>query len=94
MAGSNMKFKDVCGHFLGKDGNVTQEEVKDNKDRPTTAWQSHQAFKAFVFQIKMYLLYGHSSKEVIPNEDLVDAFLIVIKQRACYQGGYYTWELP
>ena len=38
-------------------------------------------------------MYGHFAKKVIPSEDLIDAFLIVIKQTGYYQVGYDRWEL-
>ena len=37
MANPNMKFKDMATSFWGTYGRVTKEEVKDNKDRLTTA---------------------------------------------------------
>jgi hypothetical protein len=93
MANPNMKFKDMCTHFWETYGRVSQEEVKDNRDRLTTAWQPHQGFEALVAQIETCLVYGHFAKKVISNEDLIDAFLIVIKQTGCYQVGYDRWEL-
>jgi hypothetical protein len=44
MANPNMKFKQTYEHFWETCGRVTQEEVTDNKDRLTTAWQPHQGF--------------------------------------------------
>jgi hypothetical protein len=38
-------------------------------------------------------VYGHVAKKVIPNEDLIDALLIVIKRTGCYHVGYNRWEL-
>ena len=37
MANPNMKFKDMADNFRGTYGRVTEEEVKDNKDRLTTS---------------------------------------------------------
>ena len=37
MANPNMKFKEMTDSFGGTYGRVTEEEVKDNKDRLTTA---------------------------------------------------------
>jgi hypothetical protein len=38
MANPNMKFKDMCQSFWETDATVTEEEVKDNKDRLTATW--------------------------------------------------------
>ena len=80
MSISNMKFKDMCDHFWNIYGRATQEEALDNKNRDTTAWQSHQGFEALVAQIENCLVYEHFTKKPIPNEDLINAFLIVIKK--------------
>jgi hypothetical protein len=37
MTNPNMKFKDMTDSFWGTYGRVTEEEVKDNKDRLTTS---------------------------------------------------------
>ena len=80
-------------HFWETYGRVTQEEGEDNKDRLTAACQPHKGFKDLVAQIKTYLVYSHFTKKVIPNEDLINAFLVVIKQKGCYQVGDNTGEL-
>ena len=67
--------------------------MKDNKDRLTTAWQAHQGFEALVTQIETYLVYSHFTKKLIPGRELINAFLICIKQTGCYQPGYDRWEL-
>ena len=38
-------------------------------------------------------MYSHFAKKFIPDEDLIDAFLVVIEQTGCYQTGYDKWEL-
>ena len=48
MANPNMKFKDMCDSFWYIYGRVTEEEIRDNKDMLTTAWQPHQCFEALV----------------------------------------------
>ena len=50
MVNPNMKFKDMADSFWGTYGRVTEEEVKDNKDRLTITWPPHQGFKALVAQ--------------------------------------------
>ena len=87
IANPNMKFKDMAASFWGTYGRVTGEEVKDNKDRLTTAWQPHQGFEGLVAQIKTCLVYSHFAKKLIPDKELIDAFLIAIKQTGCYQTG-------
>ena len=72
---------------------MTQEEVKDNKDRLTTAWQPQQGFEALIAQIETCLVYGHFSKKVMPNKDLINTLFVVIKEMGCYQVGYNMWEL-
>ena len=84
MANPNMKFEDMAASFWGTYGRVTEEEVKDNKDRLTTAWQPHQGFEALVAQIETCLVYSHFAKKLIPDEELIDAFIIVIKKTGCY----------
>ena len=88
MANPKMKFKDTTDSFLRTYGRVTKEEVKYNKDRLTTAWQPHQGFEALVAQIETCLVYSHFTKKLIPDRELIDAFLICIKQMGCYQTGY------
>ena len=67
--------------------------MKDNKDRLTTAWQPHQGFEALVAQIETCLVYSHFAKKLIPDGELMDAFLICIKHMGCYQTRYNRWEL-
>ena len=67
---------------------MTEEEVKDNKDRLTAAWQPHQGVKVLVAQIKTCLVYGHFAYKVIPDKDLIDALLTVITRMGCCQVGY------
>ena len=86
-----MKFNDMTDSFWGAYGRVTEEEVKDNKDELSTACQPHQVFEALVAQIKTCLVYSHLSKKLILNGELVDAFLLCIKQACCYQTGYDRW---
>jgi hypothetical protein len=93
MANPNMKFKDMADNFWATYGTVTEEEVKDNKDRLTTAWQPHQGFEALVAQIETCLVYSHFARKLIPDGELIDAFLICIKKTGCYQTGYDRWEL-
>ena len=88
MANPNMKFKDMTDSFGGTYRRVTKEEVKDNKDRLTIAWQPHQDFQALVAQIETCLIYSHFAKKLIPDGELIDAFLICVKQTGCYQTGY------
>ena len=92
MANPNMKFKNMCDSFWSTYGRVTEEEVKDNTDRLTTAWQPYQGFEVPVAQIKMYLVYIHFAKKVIPNRDLVKTFLILTEPTSGEQttglGGY------
>ena len=80
VANPNMKFKDMTDTFWGTYGRVTEEEVKDIKDRLTTAWQPHQSFKALVVQIETCLVYSHFAKKLIPDGELIDACLLCIKQ--------------
>ena len=79
MGNPNMKFKDICDHFWAIYGKATPEEVKDNRYRLTTDWQPHQGFEALVAQIEVCLVYGHFAKKSIPDDDLIDAFIIVGK---------------
>ena len=79
--------------FGGTYGRVTKEEVKDSKGRLTTAWQPHQGVEALVAQIETCLVYSHFAMNIIPDGELIDAFLICIKQTGCYQTGYGRWEL-
>ena len=51
MVNPNTNFKDVTNSFWETYGRVTDEEVKDNNDRLTTAWQPHQGCEARVAQI-------------------------------------------
>jgi hypothetical protein len=80
MTNPNMKFKDMTDSFWGTYGRVTEEEVKDNKDRLTTAWQPHQGFEALIAQIETCLVYSHFAKKLITDVELKDAFLICIKK--------------
>ena len=93
MANPNMKFKDMTDRFWGTYRRVTEEEMKDNKDRLTTAWQPHQGFEALVAEIETCLVYSHFAKKLIPDGELIYAFLICMKQTGCYQTGYDQWEL-
>ena len=94
MANPNMKFKDMATSFGGTYGRVTEEEVEDNKDRLKTAWQPHQGFEAIVAQIETCLVYSHFTKKPIADGELIDVFLICVKQTGCYQTSYDRWELP
>ena len=67
MATPNMKIKDMTDSFGGTYDRVTKEEVEDNKDRLSTAWQPHQGFEALVAQIKTCLVYSHFAKKLIPT---------------------------
>ena len=67
--------------------------MKDNQDRLTTYWQSHQGFEALVAQIEVCLVYGHFAKKSITDDDMIDAFIIVIKRTGCYSVGLDKWEL-
>ena len=51
-------------------------------------WQPHQGFEALDAQIKTCLVYSHFAKKLIPDGELIDAFLICIKQTGYYQTGY------
>ena len=82
-----MKFKDMTNSVWGIYRILTEEEVKDNKDRLTTAWQPHRGFEALVAQIKTCLVYRHITKKLILDEELIDVFLIILKQTGCYQTG-------
>ena len=93
MATRNMKSKDMCQHFWDIYDRVAQEEVKNNKDRLTSAWQPHQGFQAFIAQIETCLVYGHFAKTIIPDKDVTDALLIVIKQTGHYQVRYDRLEV-
>ena len=88
-----MKFKDMTDTFWGTCGRVTEEEVKDNKDRLTTAWQPHHWFEAPVVQIETYLVYSHVTKKCIPDSEFIDTFLICNKQTGCYQTGFNPCEM-
>jgi phage terminase small subunit len=93
MANPNMKFKDMADSFWGTYGRVTKEKVKNNKDRLTIVWQPHQGFEALVAQIETCLVYSYFAKKLIPDGELIDAFLIYVKQTGCHQIGYDRWEL-
>ena len=79
-----MKFKEMCQSFWDTYERVTEEDVKDNKDRLSAAWQPHQRFEALVAHIETCLVYGYFTEKVISDEDLIDMFLIVITLT-----GYY-----
>jgi hypothetical protein len=83
MANPNMKIKCTRERFWETYGRAAQDEVKVNKDGLTTAWQPHLGFEALTAQIETCLVYGHFAKKVIPDKDLINAFLIGIKQTGC-----------
>ena len=93
MANPNTKLKEICDRFWSTSGRVTEEEVKDNKDRLTIAWQPRQGVEALITQIETCLMYSHFVKKAIPDGDLSETFLIVIKWTGCYETGYNRWEL-
>ena len=74
-------------------GRVTEEEVKYNKDRLATAWQPHQGFEDLVAQIETCLVFSRLAKKLIPDKELIDAFIVIIKKTGCYQTGYDRREL-
>jgi hypothetical protein len=72
---------------------VTEEEVEDNKDRLTAAWQPHHGFEAVVAHTETCRVCGHGVKQIIPNEDLITALLCVVKQTGSNQNRHNRWEL-
>ena len=78
----------MCQNFWNTYGRVTEDDVKDNKDMLTVAWQPHQESEVRMAQIKTCLMYGHFSKKVIPAKDLIDTLLIVIQRMGSYQVRY------
>ena len=66
MANPIKKFKDMPDSFWGTYFKVTDEKVKDKKDRPTTC-QPHIGFKALDPQIEICLVYSHFAKKLIPD---------------------------
>ena len=67
MVNPNMKFKDMCQSFWDTYARVNEEEVKNNTDMLTVAWQRHKGFEALVAHIKSCLMYDHFATEVIPD---------------------------
>ena len=41
----------------------------------------------------MCLVYGHFAKKSISDNDLIDAFIIVVKKTGCYSVGLDKWEV-